>query len=102
MLDRLAFFIGNSLPMTGVAWAGYAAACYGLRRLGYTIKFPLWVVFLVLWVVITLAGFVGGTQTTNVISTIAILLLVGGIVVYLISFPAGRKRKTPSENCDGR
>lgn len=92
MSERLVFYASSGIVTAIAAWIGLVAFLTGLKRFGHNMKFPMWLLFGVLWVVATLAGVVGGSGATDMISLIAAPVLIIGILVYLASLPMGRKK----------
>jgi len=93
MLERFLWYAGNGIATAGAAWVGLAAFLTGLKRFGIYVKFPLWLLFLSLWLLSTFVGFLGGTSVTKTISLIAVSALIIGILFYLISLPLGKSNE---------
>ena len=91
MLERLIFYASSGLVTALAAWVGVAAILQARKRFGHGEKLPLWLLFIILWMVTTLAGFVGGAGASGIITPIAVVVLVIGILVYLVSLPITRK-----------
>ncbi len=92
MLERLLFHAGSGLSTSAAAWIGIASFLLGLKRFGRDIKVPLWLLFIVLWGIIALMGFAGALAATDMISLIAVIILIVGILVYLVSLLMGCSR----------
>ena len=71
MLERFIWFTSSGIASAVTAWIGIAAFLTGLNKFGLSVKFPLWLLFLVLWVVATFAGFLAGSMATKTISLIS-------------------------------
>ena len=93
MLDRFIWYASSGIASAVAAWIGLAAFLTGLNRFGLYVKFPLWLLFVVLWVVTTFAGFLGGSLATKTISLIAASALIIGILFYLVSLMMGKNRE---------
>ena len=93
MLERFLWYAGNGVATVAAAWVGLAAFLTGLKRFGIYVKFPLWLLFLSLWLLSTFVGFLGGTSVTKTISLIAVSALIIGILFYLISLPLGKSNE---------
>lgn len=91
MLERLMWYVGNGIATAAAAWIGFAAFLTGLKRFGLNVKFPLWLLFVVLWVVATFSGFLGESWANKTISLIAVSALIIGILFYLVSLVMGKK-----------
>ena len=92
MLEQFIWYASNGIATAMAAWIGLAAFLIGLKRFGVNVKFPLWLLFVVLWMVTTFAGFLGGTWATKMISIIAVSALIIGILFYLVSLAMGKNR----------
>jgi len=93
MLERFLWYAGNGVATAGAAWIGLAAFLTGLKRFGIYVKFPLWLLFLVLWLLSIFVGFLGGTPATKIISLMAVSALIIGILFYLVSLPLGKSNE---------
>ena len=93
MLERFIWYTGSGIASAVSAWIGIAAFLTGLNKFGLYVKFPLWLLFLVLWVVATFAGFLGGSMATKTILLIAFSALIIGILFYLVSLVMGKNRE---------
>jgi len=91
MLERFIFYASSGIPTAVAAWIGLAAFLTGLKRFSVYVKFPLWLLFFVLWVITTFTGFFGGSSVTKTNSIIAVSALIIGILFYLVSLPLGKK-----------
>lgn len=92
MLERFIWYTSSGIASAVAAWIGLAAFLTGLNRFGLYVKFLLWVLFVVLWVLSTFAGFLGGHLATKTISLIAFSSLIIGILFYLLSLMMGKNR----------
>jgi len=90
MLERFLWYAGSGIATAVAAWVGFAALLTGLKRFGIYVKFPLWLLFLALWLLSTFVEFLGGTAATKIISLIAVSALIIGILFYLVSLPLGK------------
>jgi len=94
MYERLFYYIGVGLGSAVATSAGLVACLAALKRFGHKIKVPMRWVFVMLWVLVTLVGFVGGEAVSNVLQRTAALLLIIGILSYFVSLPFGRKKRS--------
>lgn len=92
MLERFIWYASSGIATAVAAWIGIAAFLTGLKRFGLYAKVPLWLLFVVLWVVATCAGFLGESLATKTISLIAVSALIIGILFYLVSLPMRKNR----------
>ena len=90
MLEHFLWYAGSGIATAVAAWIGLAAFLTGLKRFGIYVKFPLWLLFLALWLLSAFVGFLGGTPATKIISLIAVSALTLGILFYLVSLPLGK------------
>jgi|GEM_PF-5455156 len=93
MLEHFLWYAGNGVATAVAAWVGLAVFLTGLKRFGIFVKFPLWLLFLVLWLLSTIVGFLGGTPATKIISLMAVSALIIGILFYLVSLPLGKSNE---------
>ena len=91
MLERFIWYTSSGIPTAVAVWIGLAAFLTGLKRFGVYVKFPLWPLFFVLWVITTFTGFIGGSSVTKTSTIIAVSTLIIGILFYLVSLPLGKK-----------
>ena len=92
MLEHFIWYASSGLASAVAAWIGLAAFLTGLKRFGLSVKCPLWLFFVVLWVVTTFSGFWGGSYVNKTISLIAVSALIIGILFYLVSLMMGKNR----------
>jgi len=71
---------------------GIVAFKYGLQRFGVLFKVPLWLVFVVLWLLGTLTGFLFGVQAVQKIPALALPIFLIGILFWIVSLIFGSKR----------
>ena len=93
MLERFLWYAGNGIATAGAAWVGLATFLTGLKRFGTYVKFPLWLLFLMLWLLSTFVGFLGGTPATKIISLMSVSVLIIGILFYLVSLLLGKSNE---------
>lgn len=91
MFERFIWYASIAIPTAVAAWIGLAAFLTGLKRFDVYLKFPLWLLFFVLWVIATFTGFFGGSSVTKTHSIIAVSALIIGILFYLVSLPLRKK-----------
>jgi hypothetical protein len=93
MFGYFVWYVGYGIATAGAAWVGLAAFLTGLKRFGIYVRFPLWLLFFILWIVSTFVGLFGGTPATKIISLMSVSVLIIGILFYLISLPLGKSNE---------
>src|SRR3989304_6478380 len=92
MLETLVIYCIRPLPSIIICFMGIVAFKYGLQRFGVLFKVPLWLVFVVLWLLGTLTGFLFGVQAVQKIPALALPIFLIGILFWIVSLIFGSKR----------
>ena len=92
MPERFIYYASRGIATAGAAWIGFAAFLAGLNGFGVNVKLPLWLLFVGLWVVATIVGFLGGSWAAKMTSLIAASVLIIGVLFYLVSLAMGKNK----------
>ena len=94
MLKTLMICSARSLPSIVVCFIGVTAFKNGFKYFGIVFNIQLWLVFLVLWSVGTLTGFLFGEVANDIIPLFSILIFLIGILFLIVSLIFGPRKKT--------
>ncbi len=85
ILEKIVWSAGEGLASAVALFISIAAVQSGLSKMGKHLKIPLVLTFLSLWGFVTILGFLFGEAAIKNFSLIAVVALLIGISLWLIS-----------------